>query len=268
MSRWTNRFSAWPRVLGLTRAAAAPRVERPRSFYVLEADGEVFRAAHIREQQGGLALLGLENFRTHAELADVLERLERFEEGPPRTAVLVTDEIALDCSARELELPRTVLERWSAPLTGLGVRLGLVLPLSGSPLLNLERAPREPALLLQVERRSITTMEIVAGRCAELHVLRDIEPTPERCRELVGTGCPEVLLAGKGVELSALGYSLARTGTTWVRILRPKADLGVFQAGAHGLAAILGAARLAAGQVSLPTLVPVRSTIALRARSD
>lgn len=258
MSLSKGRFMGWPRTLGRADAAQRSPAKATRAVHVIEVDGDAFRAAHLRRRGGELELLGLECFRARDELATVLERLERFAEGPPRSAVLVTDALVPDSPSRERELPRSTLHGWTAALTRLGVRLERVLPLGGSPLLLLERAPREPVLFLQVERRSITTMELVAGRCTELGVLPGVEPTPERCLELVGTACPEVLLAGKGLDLSALGYALARSGTTWVSILRPRSGLGGHAAEAHTLGAIFGAARFACGLASLPAFVSAR----------
>lgn len=255
MSRSKRRLTRWPRALGLAGAAQWPSAEPKRAFHVIEVDGDVLRAAYLRRRGGELELLGLESFRGRDELATALARLEPFAEGPPRPAVLVTDALAPDSPSRERELPHAIIDEWAAPLARLGVRLERVLPLAGSPLLLLERTPRETVLFLQVERRSIATMKVVAGRCTELDVLHDVEPTAARCLELVDTACPEVLLAGKGLDLSALGYALARSGTTWVSILRPKSGLGVHAGEAHTLGAIFGAARLNCGLVALPALV-------------
>jgi hypothetical protein len=196
-------------------------------------------------------VLNAESCAKGDELSVVLRNLRRASERPPRAAVLVTAEAEAGFGGRPSRMAPAALDAWQACLAPHGLELVAVHPQVGCPLLALERVPRDPVLFVQVERRFVAVMELV-GRCAELEVFPREEPVLERCRQLVGEGCPEVLLAGGGADLSALGFELARCGTTWVRILKP--DVHVDGAAPSGLASIVGAARHAAG---LPCFAPV-----------
>jgi hypothetical protein len=254
-----SRPSPHGRASETVRAGPAPAgVE----FLVLQFDGSAFRAAHVQRRDRRVESLGLE----HGELAGCLEFLgsrRGVEACRPLRVVLVTPEAELDlpCSSgRDADGPGSAeripdrhlcadrhglvarmrhedRERWSRELLEHGLELASIYPLAGSPLGILDVQER-PAPCLQVEHAFLAVMEIVGGRCAQLE-LHHVEPTLPRVLELVGPACPELFLCGGGADLSALGYAIARAGTTWVRILRP--DSRTLDDPAHG--AMVGAAR-------------------------
>jgi hypothetical protein len=217
-------------------------MEKGRPFLVIEVDGDAFRVANARRRGGEIEVLSVEQPNGLEEIDSVLARIGRVRSAGPAAAVLVTSAApAVGIDARH----PAIHSAWQPRLALLGIELHRIFPLVGAPLLALAQAPREPLVYLQVEHTLIAVMELVGGRSMELAVYGGEEPKVRRCRELVGEACPEVLLAGGGGDLSAIGYELARTGTTWVRILRPCGL--VTHANASSLGAVIGVARHASG---------------------
>lgn len=203
---------------------------------MLEAEGDSLRVALVARVGETMLLEGLRELQAPEELVEFAPL--RASRALPSAVTLVTDAIA----PGQEEGPERVVAPWRATLGSLGLELGSLWPLWGLPLANLAPLPRDPCLFLQVERQGITTIEIVAGRLRSVEHLPGA-PTLERCLERVGPGAPEVLLAGRGLDLSQLGYEIARDGTTWVRILRARLELGAVL-GARDLSSIGGVAWL------------------------
>lgn len=194
----------------------------------------------------GIQVLAVTDFAHPDELGLALGGIARRGIVPP-TAVLVSTEVVPELariSGRpHLRWSRAPLPDWWTRLAAFGIELRAVYPLVGCPLFARIGLPREPLLFLQVERTLTAVIELVDGRPMELEIVAG-KPSAERCREIVGEGCPEVLLAGGSAELSEIGYELTRSGTTWVRILRPE---GLDPARASSFASIVGAARHGSG---------------------
>lgn len=276
MNIWMRRLVGWPP--GHDPGDEARRAERlprvGREFLLLQFDGLVHRAAHVRRRNHELELLGSERGDFEACLAFLLSRCRSGRNAPERV-VLVTsearpallakpfarmdrlgDEACEPSPAGGFDLPRerfltprfradmapTARSRWARSLAAHDLDLVAVYPLAGSPLGALEEG-LDSALFVQVEHELIVVAELVHGRCVQLELHPGAEPTPRRVQELVGEACPEVLLCGGGAELSVLGYELARTGSTWVRLLHASSP----RLPEPALAALVGAARLASG---------------------
>jgi hypothetical protein len=248
MNGWIRRIGGWPRrpAAGLEPRSAQVRLPRVSTeFLVLQVDGLAFRAAHVRRRDRLLESLALQRGELEQCLGFLLScRVSGA--GARRRVVLVTPEAELAIPDARLvaRMSTEDRERWSRELEAWGLELVAVYPLAGSPLGVLDGGG-ETALCVQIERDLIAVMDLVRGRCAQLECFPRVEPTCRRVQELVGEGCPEVLLCGGGADLSELGYELARGGSTWVRILRP--DSRAFSD--PGDAAIVGAARHACGLV-------------------
>lgn len=275
MNIWMRRLVGWP--LGhdpgdeASRADQLPRVGR--EFLLLQFDGLVHRAAHVRRRNHELELLGSErgDFEVCLAFLHSRRRCGRRAErvvlvtSEARPALLAEPFRRVDrlggepcegAGAGGFDLPRervptprfradmapTARSRWARSLAAHDLDLVAVYPLAGSPLGALEEGP-DSALFVQVEHELIVVAELVHGRCVQLELHPGAEPTPRRVQELVGEACPEVLLCGGGAELSVLGYELVRTGSTWVRLLHASSP----RLPEPALAALVGAARHASG---------------------
>jgi len=223
---------------------ALPRSGPPSAsarILVLEAEGDALRAALLARVGAALRVEGLRPLRGPEELELLSGRL--FTRDSALRVALVSDAIVPGAK----DGVERVVAPWRGPLAELGLALASLWPLWGLPLANLAPVPRDPCLFLQVERHGIASAELVDG------VVRGLEyepgaPTLERCLERVGPGAPEVLLAGRGLDLSQLGYEIARDGMTWVRILRPGLELPANLARGPDLGSIAGVARLMEGE--------------------
>lgn len=163
-----------------------------------------------------------------------------------------TAELALDadedCRVTATTLAREVRELWVDRLARPGLVLEGIYPLIGSPIAALDEEDAEgPLLALQIEERAVAVLEVAGGSPCSIEIHDSVRPTARLCAELVGTACPEVLLCGGGPDLARLGYEIARTSGTWVRILRPRRSLTFEEPPPANLAAILGAANHAFG---------------------
>jgi len=240
-----------PRPGPLSRMKRALRLRRPRGLVrtarrgllVLEEDGRFLRAALVTGRKEALV-------PERVEPLEGLEALGRFESGFPgrwsRSPVLVvSSEVGVrlhggpsgDAASLAYEVPAATRARWRDALAARGRPLAGLRPLAGAPLALLGPGERTKVLLLQVEHSLVAALELDAGRCTRLEI-RHGPPTVESCRALVGDR-PEVLLCGAGLDLSALGYAIARGGSTWVRILGARTPGGSIA----GCAALLGAVR-------------------------
>lgn len=163
-----------------------------------------------------------------------------------------------DCRVSATAIGEGVRELWMDRLSRRGLTVEGIYPLIGAPLAALAEADAAgPLLALQIEEQDVTVLEVAGGVAHSIEIHERVQPTAQQCAELIGTGCPEVVLCGGGADLSELGYELARTSGTWVRILRPRQSFLTEGHRPATLAAVLGAASLAFGLDPVGSLAAV-----------
>jgi len=140
----------------------------------------------------------------------------------------------------------SVRDRWQERLAARGFRLEGIYPQLGTPLCALEpRLVELPTLALQVEKDSVAVMEVSGGGCRSIEVHARAHPITSFCERLIGIGCAEVLLCGGEDRLPQLGYEIARSSGTWIRLQRERGAED--EPGARPPMAILGGAYHAFG---------------------
>ena len=150
----------------------------------------------------------------------------------------------------------SVRDRWQERLAARGFRLEGIYPQLGTPLCALEpRLVELPTLALQVEKDSVAVMEVSGGGCRSIEVHARAHPITSFCERLIGIGCVEVLLCGGEDRLPQLGYEIARSSGTWIRLQRERGAKD--SSSSHPPMAILGAAYHAFGLTPTGTVACV-----------